>query len=260
VTWDPDLRRREELLQWMLRVLNVEDIAQAEGDGSQWNRVVGLIPFMEMGTLYYTYGIDSSRKFSRPVKYSEMINVYAAMMPDTKELRFHASCAFFSITSQHNKKSRVASLCEKGTHTTCLLTIFDEDGIAAGAVHLGSQWTSSLTGVKQEFVALSRTTLVNDVSDPSWDEATQTFLREQPEDRPHVRSKSKPSQTLLSEIKSHTWHGLFDNKKYDPLKFWPFYNVLLIIRNGDSAFRLGIGKIHVDAFDSAAVRRYIRLL
>jgi hypothetical protein len=260
VTWDADSQRHKELLQWMLSILKMHDIAQAERDSSQWMRVVELAPIIETGSIHYTYGnFDFFRKFARPVKYSEMLNVYAAMVPATKELRFYANCAFFSATGEHTKMSLLPSPCEKGTHTTCLLTLFDEDGVAAGAVHVGSQWTSVLTNAKQEFLALSRTTLSSDIDDPSWDELSQTFLLAQPESRPQVRSKTKRALNFLSQIEAPTWYGLFDRQKYDPLKFWPFYNVLLIVRNAEFAFRLGIGKIHVDAFDPIAVRKHIRL-
>ena len=53
----------------------------------------------------------------------------------------------------------------------------------------------------------------------------------------------------------------FDYTRYSPRKYWPLYNVLLVIRDTSNASfrrdrlpvyeRIGIGKIHSDAFDGA---------
>jgi hypothetical protein len=59
----------------------------------------------------------------------------------------------------------------------------------------------------------------------------------------------------------------FDYARYCPRKYWPLYNVLLVLghyifRNGETPVyqRAGIGKIHVDAFDRIAQRKIVDLV
>jgi hypothetical protein len=71
----------------------------------------------------------------------------------------------------------------------------------------------------------------------------------------HVRwsSRSKGSK------ESYTWEELvmdlkrkpFDHETYDYMKIWSVYNVMMVAQEGETMTRLGIGKIHVDAFDNA---------
>jgi hypothetical protein len=75
-----------------------------------------------------------------------------------------------------------------------------------------------------------------------------------------------PGKDRLANVKSQgapkqdEFHSFFDYKKYDCDRKWPVYNVLMVnwqhgtgtgTRTGAVAIRLGVGKIHVDAFDNA---------
>jgi hypothetical protein len=97
------------------------------------------------------------------------------------------------------------------------------------------------------------------IDDPSWDDLSKTFLKEVPNDRQQVNAENSVPKHGLAKIKSPAWKGVFDRQKYDPLKFWPLYNVLLVVREGGLAFRVGIGQIHINAFDPIATRKLIRL-
>jgi hypothetical protein len=63
------------------------------------------------------------------------------------------------------------------------------------------------------------------------------------ERRRRRQSDGRPEKDLL--------HGFFDYDKYDCERKWPVYNVMMVKPSGDRWVRLGIGKIHVDAFDAA---------
>jgi hypothetical protein len=55
----------------------------------------------------------------------------------------------------------------------------------------------------------------------------------------------------------HEWpdYHWFDQDKYDAGKVWPLYNVLAVEWVGGVAYRRGVGKVHVDAFDGAGEGR-----
>ena len=70
-----------------------------------------------------------------------MLAVLTALQPATDCLRFYARRAFFNLNTQH-MKARVTNLpCEQERNDTCLLTVFDDAGIAAGGVLVGSKLT-----------------------------------------------------------------------------------------------------------------------
>ena len=51
----------------------------------------------------------------------------------------------------------------------------------------------------------------------------------------------------------------FDPRYYSKQKPWPLYEVLLIERQGDVAYRIGIGYVHVDAFNPLATEKRVKL-
>jgi Heterokaryon incompatibility protein (HET) len=71
--------------------------------------------------------------------------------------------------------------------------------------------------------------------------------------------ESGPGKDRLGHVKASKggpykddFHNFFDYDKYDCNRKWPVYNVLMVLwQDGTVAIRLGVGKIHVDAFDNA---------
>jgi hypothetical protein len=51
----------------------------------------------------------------------------------------------------------------------------------------------------------------------------------------------------------------FDPRYYSIWRPWPLYEVLLIKRRGDIAFRIGVGYVHYDAWAKVATKKHVRL-
>jgi hypothetical protein len=109
-----------------------------------------------------------------------------------------------------------------------------------------------------EFVALSRTTLYHNDGDPAWDDETNTFLLNEGDRKmPHAGDDTFSAEDLGYRERTR----YFDYTRYSPRKYRPSYNVLLVQRDTSGASfrrdrllvykRIGIGKVHVDAFDGA---------
>jgi hypothetical protein len=183
--------------------------------------------------------------YSRPVYAEEISTIRKAIDPGTGHLRFLAETASFTCIHKPDP-----SPADNPPAATCTLSVLDDQGNHAGTILAVSQILGSLCSGKLDFLALSRTTMAFDTTDPSWDTRTQSFLYP-PQERPPLVSRKRviTGQEL----------NIFDRKAFDMYKLWPLYNVLLIEWKEGVAYRLGIGKIHVDAFDPVASRKNIIL-
>jgi len=106
---------------------------------------------------------------------------------------------------------------------------------------------------QHELLALSRTTLSHHGADPSWDASTKTYLCLPQERTQPALGEAEPSYWLQQST------SYFVHVFSDAYKLWPLYNVLLIKWKDGVAHRLGLGKIHIDAFDPAAETKEIIL-
>jgi len=70
-------------------------------------------------------------------------------------------------------------------------------------------------------------------------------------DDPDLENEASNSVDMDGRPKKDLLHGFFNYDKYDCDRKWPVYNVMMVKPSGDRWVRLGIGKIHVDAFDAA---------
>lgn len=64
-----------------------------------------------------------------------------------------------------------------------------------------------------------------------------------------------PGKDRLQHVKrvvARDFRGYFDYDSWDYSRKWCVYNVLMVLWKDHAAFRIGVGKIHVDAFDNAA--------
>ena len=192
-------------------------------------------------------------------------------------LIFRAQTALLYLSKKHNPIAvyrtegvvPTARACEDEVHTICPLSVLDKDGYLAGTVEVPSSISAELLEGKHEFLALSR----------PHDNDTLNFGPRIPESGGRtlpggpITGNSDPyiwpseifqnmSSELLPETESGTRSDLdselpFDSQKFDPRKFLPVYTVLLIVWDlssaGDdlAARRMGIGKIHIDAFAQA---------
>jgi hypothetical protein len=265
IRWESPERHEENLASWR-KILGPEDPRMADGPAQNWERTVTIGGSNDVVNIYY---VDKALPAGQAhFAYPSRRNAEGVTICGATELhgtlRFRAKCGVFSLVKRNLAFSSPMTAI---LHNSSSLTILDKDGCAAGAVQVPPAWVDAMTKTPQEFVALSRTTLTQDADDPSWDETTQSFLLEKPTDRSQVLREGSAAKRLRDHLNGHeepesyagAWR-LFDRQKYSAFKFWPMYNVLLLGRNGGYAYRLGLGQVHVDAFDSVAKEKLVLLI
>lgn len=190
-------------------------------------------------------------------------------------LSISANVATFHLTEKHSHWVDELGIhkasCEQGVHKLCYLEILDNDNHMAGTIIVDGRLLPQLINKRHMFLALSRSTLYRTNEDPSWDSATKTFLHwsEQP---PGVRqicnSQAEEHEGFARDFYSSASQNrdaepnvsFFHNRYFSAEVWWPAINVLLISENQDGIFeRLGIGKIHVDAFQPVARKKRLLL-
>jgi hypothetical protein len=90
-------------------------------------------------------------------------------------------------------------------------------------------------------IRLSQTTLKEGRDDPAWDSDRAEYCG-----RP-----GEPSINVFGMDTSGA-EKLFDTSVYDPSICWCLYNVLAVKMQDKKARRIGIGKVHIRAFDKIA--------
>ena len=234
----------------------------------------------ESEAIYYKDNYkDHDIRFCRPILNDEPLNPTLkylntfrdkCLTGDTiKGLEFWAPSATFIIDGSHIPLSFAEPKCAEGTHILCPLSILDDQSHVAGTVLVDGSTATCLQPDRYEFIALSQRTVNRNSTDVSWDPTSLTFLR-RPEDRQHPISNSESEESddepLNPEVVDAETYALrrrfrdgFDSRIYDKDRYWCLYNVLLIQWCGDVAQRVGIGKVHVEAFDQVAKRKRIIL-
>jgi hypothetical protein len=94
--------------------------------------------------------------------------------------------------------------------------------------------------IECNFVKLSQTTLSDKEDDPAYNPVTKRY--EGIPGGPSVNPKAKPNDLRM----------YFSKEKYDWKVSWCMYNVLWVAWVNGIAYRVGIGKIHIHAFDNAS--------
>jgi hypothetical protein len=161
-------------------------------------------------------------------------------------LRLTTDVARFHITLEHVDQVinifPTARRCSSNNHFVCHLVIKDGGGARAGYVVVDGNTFQSLRPGDFSFVKLSQTTLTHDEDDPAWDEATQSFAGE-----PGTPFTNKHFEPYKEDME-------FDNKIFDSSICWCLYNVMMVEWKDGVGVRLGIGKIHIHAFDAVAAK------
>lgn len=193
-------------------------------------------------------------------------------------LRFRAQTAFLHLSKKHrtstifhgNNIMPTINACKDGVHKVCPLSILDKDGCLAGTVEVPFSVSAELPEGKYEFLALSRPFDYDSPGGPRLpDSVVPIFPNGAPsgDTDPYLwppeifqNMSSEPSQETKGTNNASASQNVdesFDTQKY-PQKFFCEYTVLLILwnqpsRGGNStARRVGIGRIHIDAFAQAS--------
>jgi hypothetical protein len=208
-----------------------------------WERHVG-----DGQIIYYTRKDgDAERWFCHPIP-EPVEGQPTPVNFQTGQLHLRAKIAKLTVTAKHSRRWCQSPKCDEGFHDKCELSIFDSDGIRAGIVTLdGNKFQKFIPGL-HEFISLSQATLSHADSDPAWDEETESYAGK-PGGPP---ISSRPPLDVEDEP--------FDQGRYDPNICWCLYNVMMIEWQDGVAYRVGIGQMHIHAFDRASPQSHKILL
>lgn len=208
---------------------------------SQWTRHVDQHDF---GFFTFNASQNTDKRFCHPVP-ACVGSQPLPVDPASGMLFMRAEVARMTLSLHHTGRWDQEPACFDGDHAsaTCQLWILDNAGKRAGIAHVSGQWlvgkdtTAARSG--PSFLKLSQQTFSLNESDPAWDGETCTY-RGAP-GSPAIN----PQEPLGPEDE------VFDQAVYDQNICWCLYNVLLLEWDGGIAYRVGIGYLHIDAFDRA---------
>ncbi|KAK5656477.1 hypothetical protein OQA88_4860 [Cercophora sp. LCS_1] len=210
---------------------------------SQWTRHVDQHDF----GFYTSNALESSteKHFCHPVPACAS-GPPLPVDPVSGMLFMRAEIARMALSVQHTGRWDQESACADGDHVlaTCQLWVLSDAGKRAGIAHVSGEWllgkdtAAARSGLS--FIKLSQQTFSLNESDPAWD-GELCIYRGAP-GSPAIN----PQEPLGPEDE------VFDQAAYDQNICWCLYNVLLVEWVEGIAYRVGIGYVHIDAFDSAS--------
>ncbi len=176
-------------------------------------------------------------------------------------LKITGLTAPFILTRKHSQIYTFKSTCREGQHELCPLAVFDKQDRVAGTVFVAGSLVQQLEGKTHRFLALTRSTLSRMDIDPSWDEETKSFrCWTHPESGNSGEPGSDDEDSFNPVGLKLSGREAFDVAEFNKRIFWPTFDVLLLSEQKDGTFeRLGIGKIHVDAFLAAGKKSCVLL-
>lgn len=199
--------------------------------------------------VYYTRkGGEADKWFCHPIL--DQVDCQSSPLNlESGYLNLRAEIAQLTVNSIHSlRKWSQSPTCEEGIHEKCELSVFDSDGVPAGIVYVDGNTFRRLQPGRYNFVKLSQTTLAHADSDPAWDEETESYAG-----RPGgLPLNHRPPLDAEDEI--------FDQTRYDLNICWCLYNVLMVEWQDGVAYRIGIGQVHIHAFDAASPKWHKMML
>lgn len=253
-----DLSRVEwqysDRVQGQLGFYNSDELRAPEsGRHSTWEYVVP----RSRGTPYYYQPEKPNLWCLHPVATKNERHDRILIQPNYHYLTFKAYVATFCISTTHGDFSLdpVAS-CTPDAHILCPVSILDNDGFAAGTIYLPGHEPTILSNQKYEIVCLSRRR--SDFGPDSFGDD----VRGSPLPTPEDDFKDIPGHVTIYPVGNSlaVARMTYDPRRYNMDKPWPLYNVMLIRREKDVAYRVSIGLMHVTAFLQAQpVKKLITL-
>jgi len=143
----------------------------------------------------------------------------------------------------------------KERHQLCSLKIRNKDGVVVGAVHVPRPIAVTLTPGEHGFILLSRTRLFSDPTPedelPSIQEELSSRATSALDDSSGIDDDDDVDEEDDEEL------GPLDQVEIDTSSFnirkpWCLYNVMLIESQQGVSRRLGLGRMHIDAFAQAS--------
>jgi hypothetical protein len=145
------------------------------------------------------------------------------------------------------------------------LSILGKSGQVAGCIDTDKPCSIAEGAV--EIMVLSRTTFSQDIA---LDPAVENGLLVQPPSIDSYLEPNEPDNIYKERWRkrhhgtTHLPHGcdyfVFEPLHYSMYKPWPLYNVMLLEWENGVAYRVALGRVHVDAFWEARPRRSLIVL
>lgn len=186
-------------------------------------------------------------EYPRPFPIVEAGPLAEALEADSAALRIVGRTAKFQLTERHSPERHLYTIwkrnCNQGKHVVCHLAILDDQGRWAGTAQVSGNLVPRLRNKSHKFIALSRSTLYRVDEDPSWDEDSHTFRH---------WTRQNIAELEPGYVDDEPNHDFFDRKEFDSRVWWPAINVLLLSEPDKNGVveRIGVGKIHVTAFEA----------
>jgi hypothetical protein len=168
------------------------------------------------------------------------------MNPESGTLSFCAEFAYLKVSNErHPLGPKRISNTEPSSKDP--LKLVDDRGIQIGIVFEDGVLPGCASTASYCFIKLSRTIISTSLLqfDPAFDPKTNRILRPAKISQLGERPIINPSVRVSAQDK------IFDLNHYSADVAWCLYNVIMVQWRDDVAYRIGIGKVHVQAFDQA---------
>lgn len=167
--------------------------------------------------------------------------------PGSQYLQFRCMATHLNVTGEHADPMLSALVpCLGGKHTICALKVFTSAGRLAGTVQIPGLLAQDMRPGSYEFICLSRTHHLSD--------ETRAINMRPFDDDFDDRDTDINDSGALSDMASESSmldpqdYVEFDVRDFDSAKPWCIYNVLLVESFDGVSKRVGLGRVHYDAF------------
>jgi len=226
-----------------------QDVTRREEYHAQWKGA------LDSGVPYYWERDNPRHWFFHPTAPEEQRILGPNLKSTTNHLVFEAETTEFNpgpIDDDHYWPMCIYNhKCTKDKHIMCPLGLTTSPGKVGGYVMVPAEISMTLKRDSKDssyaLVMISRCKLYDQKSrgegnpDLLVDSEATTMEEQCFPDRPHI----------------DTGGGHFDQQRYDGEKPWCMYNIMLVEWINDVAYRLGVGKMHIDAWAQAEATRKI---
>lgn len=201
---------------------------------------------LENGVPYYWEKKNPNQYFLHPTALEDERMIGPHLKPGTDHIVFEAEVTrAFEIGLGHYLSMAIyMHKCTPENHTVCPLALRDPDQYIAGYVLVpGDVYTELSSDKHYEVVRISR---AKNFSQKDRGEGNPDLLIDS-----EATTLDKTHFPNAPDINtSRNGYG-FDEQRFDSDKSWCLYNIMLVELREDVAYRVGVGRIHIDAWAQA---------
>lgn len=210
---------------------------------------------LERGVPYYWEVKNPDQYFLHPTAPEDERRIGPHLRQGTNHIVFEAEATRnFELCLGHYLTMAIYShKCTPENHTVCPLPLRDPDGYIAGYVLVPGDISTKLSSeAHYEVLMISRTRNFSQKDrgegnpDLLVDSEATTLEKQHFPDAPHINT-------------SRNGYG-FDEQRFDSDKLWCLYNIMVVEMKEGVGYRIGVGKMHIDAWAQARPQKKIVVL